>query len=130
MSKSIALISICAISKDELSEFIVRHNGAMTGDENMFGSFADGQGRIWIGLSPEELISSIEDNGKPYDASLRNMLGGPPETCVIVAISRMPNSRTLALNFIEKFSARWPVVVDDFSGHLSTSEEFLRSRDS
>ena len=129
MSKSIALISSCAISKDELSEFIIKHDGAMTDDEDMFGSFADGQGRIWIGLSPEELISSIEDNGKPYDASLRKMLGGPPETCVIVAISRMPNSRTLALDFVEMFSARWTVVVDDLSGHLFTSEDFLRSRD-
>lgn len=128
MSKSIALISRCPISKNELSEFILSNNGVMTGDENMFGSFACDQGRIWIGLSPEELASNIEDKGKSYDITLRNMLGGSPETCVIVAISRKPASPSLVLDFVEKFSNQWPLIVDDLSGHLFTSEEFLKTR--
>ena len=128
MSKSIALISSCPISKNELSEFILSNNGVMTGDENMFGSFACDQGRIWIGLSPEELASNIEDKGKSYGNALQKMLDGSPETCVILAIGRNPGSPSLALDIVSKLSNQWPLIIDDLSGHLFTSEEFLKTR--
>ena len=128
MSEPIALLSSAVISQNELLSFIVQSQDHPTSDISLFGRLSRGECHIWIGLSPEELAAALEDNGESYLRELTSLLGTPPQTYVVVEISRVEGSELLALDFAISFCKRWPTVVEA-DHHLLTCDELLQRRE-
>jgi hypothetical protein len=82
------------------------------------------QGKIWLGMD-NGIIEDID----PDDSQLIHLLGGEPQTVIVMEIGSTPGSRELALEFACRFADRWPCVVEAEHWRYSSRELFALYRD-
>jgi hypothetical protein len=132
VSEPIILISSAAISHDELRDFVARQGGETIADAALPEHLNRGAGHLWIGLSTDELATTIDDAGEDYARQLAVLLGGPARSAVTVEMNRAPEAERLALDFALAFAGHWPAVADgygDDGGPRLATLDTLRQRD-
>lgn len=77
------------------------------------------RGKIGVGMD-----NGILEDIDPGDPQLIHLLGGEPQTVVVIEIGSTPGSRELALEFACRFAERWPCVVEGEHRRYSSRELF------
>jgi DNA-directed RNA polymerase specialized sigma24 family protein len=73
--------------------------------------FFRGEAIVWIDPDDPENYPDPE-----VDTLVESKLGAPPQTYIVLHISRNPGSEQLALELAIEFAKRWPSVLDNLSG--------------
>jgi hypothetical protein len=109
MSEPLILLSSAAISEDDFITFLTGIGGVHEPGDVEIGRFSRDRCHLWIFLNPQALAESLEDIG----AAATEKLGGAPQSCVVLELSREPGTERLALEFSIAFAERWPAVLND-----------------
>ena len=121
MSEPIALVSSARILPNELSAFAQEIGATLTPNDFFVARLSNQDRQVWFAISEEPID---EENHRDYLQALDAM----PATVIILEISRTTGSMDLAAEFISKFAARWPAVVDTLDGwnsHIYAVTAFL-----
>jgi hypothetical protein len=66
---------------------------------------------VWVDPDDDEHYPNPE-----VDELIERKLGSPPQTSIVLQISREPGSEPLAMELAIRFASRWPCVLDKLSG--------------
>src|SRR5215470_4671034 len=109
----VELITSKAISRDEVITFLLQMGVEREQSPHRIWDYAIRRGEAIVWVDPDD----VEHYPDPeVDALIENKLGGPPQTYVVLHISRNPGSEQLALELAIQFAKRWPSVLDNLSG--------------
>lgn len=121
MARYITLLSSAQIGRDDWHGFL-QAAGAAPSDKqhNPYdGALMRGQGKIWVGMDNGVVEDIDRDNQQ-----LMLLLGGEPETAIVMEISSTPGSKELALEFACRFAEHWLCVVETEDRLYSSAELF------
>jgi hypothetical protein len=104
---------------------VVRVVGGVIEDADALqGRISQGERHVWVAL----------DNGllNEYEADevelIRQKLGGRPQSCILLDVSRTAGSERLVLEFASACAERWPCVVYNLRDKVLPASELLRLR--
>jgi hypothetical protein len=133
MTIYITLLSSAQIGRDEWHSFLqAAGTERIDRPHNPYeGVLRRDQGKIWVAMD-----NGVVEDIDPDDEQLIRLLGGTPETAIVMEISSTPGSSKLALEFACRFAEQWPCVVEtehqcyssqDLFDLYQSSHSFLRA---
>jgi hypothetical protein len=124
MPKPFALVSSGAIKGQEFLEVVQEVGGVIEDTDALQGRISQGERHVWVAL----------DNGllNEYEADevelIRQKLGGRPQSCILLDVSRTAGSERLALEFACACAERWPCVLYNLLDKVISAPDLLRLR--
>jgi hypothetical protein len=126
MAEPVALISSERITQQDFATALTAIGAVIDPSDAAKARFSSGDMHVWLFRRDEEL-STFE---RPVMELITRGLGGAPQTCIIIEISRRPGSESLALEVACAFASRWPCVVYDLGREVYTKQELAVLRQS
>jgi hypothetical protein len=124
MPKPFALVSSSDITEQEFLDVVREGGGVIEDAKALQGRISQGERHVWVAL----------DNGllDEYEADEIELiclqLGGRPQSCILLDVSRTAGSERLALEFACACAERWPCVVYNLLNKVVSAPELLRLR--
>src|SRR5262249_36821826 len=111
--ESVKLVTSKAFSRDELIASLLQVGVKPDEGPNRLWDYVLRAGEAIVWVDPDDL----EHYPNPeVDTLIESKLGGPPQTYIVLHMSRNPGSEQLALKLAIQFARRWPCVLDNLSG--------------
>src|SRR5579859_6634170 len=102
-----------AFSQDELVTALLQIGVKRDENPNRLWDFVVRRGEAIVWIDPDD----TEHYPNPeVDALIESKLGEPPQTSIVLHVSREPGSEQLAMELAIQFAERWPCVLDNLSG--------------
>jgi hypothetical protein len=124
MPKPFALVSSSDIKRQEFLDVVRAVGGVIEDAKALQGRISQGERHVWVAL----------DNGllNEYEADeielMHQKLGGRPQSCILLDVSRTAGSERLALEFAGACAERWPCAVYNLLDKVISAPELLRLR--
>lgn len=116
MSDAAMIISTSNISNVELKSFAVSLGGLPVPQEKSNFVISDGDGSVWLGVQPPELMSALYDDEILNDWN--QALGGKPVSIIELQIGHSDKSYQLYLYIALKLGERWNLILDDIDENI------------
>jgi hypothetical protein len=124
MPKPFALVSSGAIKGQEFLEVVQEVGEVIENTDALQGRISQGKWHGWVALD-NGLLNEYE----AYEVELiRQKLGGRPQSCILLDVSRTAGSERLALEFACACAERWPCVIYNLLDKVISAPELLRLR--
>jgi len=124
MPKPFALVSSSAMKGQEFLD-VVRAVGGIIEDANALqGRISQGERQVWVALD-NSLLNEYEADAVEL---IRQKLGGKPQACILLDVSRTAGSERLALEFACAWAERWLCVGYNLRDTVLSASELLRLR--
>jgi hypothetical protein len=78
---------------------------------------------VWIHLEAQTDVETLLQDMRPEDqqaeyARMMEVLGGAPQTALLLDVSRTPHSAQLVAVLVRRFAQQWPCALSDLRGGL------------
>ena len=124
MPKPVALVSSSDIKGQAFLEVVREVGGAIEDAKALQGRISQGERHVWVALD-NSLLNEYEADEIEL---IRQKLGGKPQSCILLDVSRTAGSERLALEFACACAERWPCVVYNLRDKVISAAELLRLR--
>ena len=124
MPKPFALVSSSDIRGQEFLNMVREVGGVIEDAKALQGRISQGEQHVWVALD-NSLLNEFEADEVEL---IRQKLGGKPQACVLLDVSRTAGSERLALEFACTCAERWPCVVYNLRDKVLSASELLRLR--
>ena len=124
MPKPFALVSRSDITGQAFLDVVREVGGVIEDADALQGRISQGERHVWVAL----------DNGllNEYEADevelMHQKLGGRPQSCILLDVSRTAGSERLALEFACACAERWPCVVYNLLDKVISAPDLLQWR--
>ena len=124
MPKPVALVSSSDIQGQAFLDVVREVGGAIEDAKALQGRISQGERHVWVALD-NSLLNEYETEEVEL---IHQKLGGKPQSCILLDISRTAGSERLALEFACTCAERWPCVVYNLWDTVILAAELLRLR--
>jgi hypothetical protein len=124
MPKPLALVSSSDIQGQAFLDVVRAVGGVIEDAKALQGRISQGERHVWVALD-HSLLSEYEADEIEL---IRQKLGGKPQSCIVLNVSRTAGSERLALAFACTCAERWPCVVYNLRDKVLSASELLRLR--
>jgi hypothetical protein len=124
MPKPVALISSSEVTGQAFLNVVRQVGGAIEDAKALQGRISQGERHVWVALD-NSLLNEYEADEVEL---IRQQLGGKPQSCILLEVSRTAGSERLALEFAYACAERWPCVVYNLRDKVISAAELLRLR--
>ncbi len=124
MPKPVALVSSSDIKWQAFLDVVREVGGAIEDAKALQGRISQGERHVWVALD-NSLLNEYEADEVEL---IRQKLGGKPQSCIVLDVSRTAGSARLALEFACACAERWPCVVYNLRDKVLSASELLRLR--
>ena len=124
MPKPVALVSSSDIQGQAFLDVVREVGGAIEDARALQGRISQGERHVWVALD-NSLLNEYEADEVEL---IRQKLGGKPQSCILLDVSRTAGSERLALEFACACAERWPCVVYNLRDKVISASELLRLR--
>jgi hypothetical protein len=124
MPKPVALISSSEVTGQAFLNVVRQVGGAIEDTKALQGRISQGERHVWVALD-NSLLNEYEADEVEL---IRQQLGGKPQSCILLEVSRTAGSERLALEFAYACAERWPCVVYNLRDKVISAAELLRLR--
>jgi hypothetical protein len=124
MPKPYALVCSSDITGQAFLDVVREVGGVIEDADALQGRISQGKRHVWVALD-NSLLSEYEEDEVEL---IRQKLGGKPQSCILLDVSRTAGSERLALEFASACAERWPCVVYNLLDKVLSVSELLRLR--
>lgn len=124
MPKPFALVSSSDIKGQEFLDVVRAVGGVIEDAKALQGRISQGERHVWVALD-NSLLNEYEADEIEL---MQQKLGGRPQSCILLDVSRTGGSERLALEFACACAERWPCVVYNLRDKVLSASELLRLR--
>src|SRR5215475_6307832 len=124
MPKPFALVSSSDIKGQEFLNMVREVGGVIEDAKALQGRISQGERHVWVALD-NSLLNEYEADEVEL---IHQMLGGRPQSCILLDVSRTAGSERLALEFACACAQRWPCVVYNLLNKVISAPELLQLR--
>jgi hypothetical protein len=124
MPKPFALVSSGDIKGQAFLDVVREVGGVIEDAKALQGRISQGERHVWVALD-NNLLNEYEADEVEL---IRQKLGGNPQSCILLDVSRTAGSERLALEFACACAERWPCVVYNLRDKVLSASELLRLR--
>ena len=124
MPKPFALVSSSDIKGQAFLDVVRAVGGVIEDAKALPGRISQGERHVWVTLD-NSLLNEYEADEIEL---IRQKLGGRPQSCILIDVSRTEGSKRLALEFACTCAERWPCVVYNLRDKVISASELLRLR--
>jgi hypothetical protein len=124
MPKPFALVSSSDIKERAFLDVVQEVGGVIEDADALQGRISQGERHVWVALD-NSLLNEYEADEVEL---IHQKLGGRPQSCILLDVSRTAGSERLALEFACACAERWPCVVYNLLNKVISAPELLRLR--
>jgi hypothetical protein len=124
MPKPFALVSSSDIKEQAFLDVVQEVGGVIEDADALQGRISHGERHVWVVLD-NSLLNEYEADEVEL---IHQKLGGRPQSCILLDVSRTAGSERLALEFACACAERWPCVVYNLLNKVISAPELLRLR--
>jgi hypothetical protein len=124
MPKPFALVSSSDIKEQAFLDVVQEVGGVIEDADALQGRISQGERHVWVALD-NSLLNEYEADEVEL---IHQKLGGRPQSCILLDVSRTAGSERLALEFACACAERWPCVVYNLLNKVISASELLRLR--
>jgi hypothetical protein len=124
MPKPFALVSSSDIKGQAFLDVVREVGGVIEDAKALQGRISQGERHVWVALD-HSLLNEYEADEIEL---IRQKLGGRPQSCILLDVSRTVGSERLALEFAGACAERWPCVIYNLRDKVLSASELLRLR--
>jgi hypothetical protein len=105
-SRDFLMLSTDVITEDDFIALLTDLGAVIKPAPYEIGRISDGDRHLWISLNGEPMDSLLEG----VEEDVVRLLGGEPQSSVVVHYSMRPGAGRLGLNFAIAFAERWRAI--------------------
>jgi hypothetical protein len=124
MPKPFALVSSSDIKRQAFLDVVRAVGGVIEDAKALQGRISQGERHVWV-VRDNSLLNEYEADEIEL---IQQKLGGRPQSCILLDVSRTAGSERLALEFACTCAERWPCVVYNLRDKVLSASELLRLR--
>jgi hypothetical protein len=124
MPKPFALVSSSDIQGPAFLDVMREVGGVIEDAKALQGRISQGERHVLVALD-HSLLNEYEADEIEL---IRQKLGGRPQSCILLDVSRTVGSERLALEFAGACAERWPCVIYNLRDKVLLASELLRLR--